>query len=446
VSRIAKPLPIPAAAERRQHGRSLRSVVKRIDQGEWRPSEHRLDPLVLLARINRQRLRELVPIKVGRMAASPFGFFRGAAPVMAYDLSEWPTTGLVVQMCGDAHVLNLGAFAAPDGHLVFDLNDFDESMPGPWEWDVKRLATSIVLGGRVAGESDAGCREAVSNFARQYREAMESFAEMPVFELTRFEVRRRSQSGCVRAVLARAERSTRAHLLEKLTEKRDGHRHFRFAPPLFRHVSHRIGREVLESLPEYRETLGPDRQLVFDAYRPVSVAFKVVGTGSVALRDYVVLCLGRTLDDAIFLQVKEAQDACAAPYLASMSVPANQGRRIAEGQHRLQSASDPLLGWTAIGPRHFLVRQLADHKAKLDPTELHGDTLTEYASVCGRTLAKGHARTGDPLALAAYFGRSDKLDRAIVKFAFTYAEQTMQDYEKLLRAIRQKRVKAMMNV
>ncbi len=350
-------------------------------------------------------------------------------------------------MCGDAHVLNLGAFAAPDGHLVFDLNDFDESMPGPWEWDVKRLATSIVLGGRVAGESDAGCREAVSNFVRQYREAMESFAEMPVFELTRFEVRRRSQIR-LRAGRPRPCRAVHARSTCWKSSPRNGTAIATSASPRRCSGTFRTASAARWSspLPEYRETLGPDRQLVFDAYRPVSVAFKVVGTGSVALRDYVVLCLGRTLNDAIFLQVKEAQDACAAPYLASMSVPANQGRRIAEGQHRLQSASDPLLGWTAIGPRHFLVRQLADHKAKLDPTELHGDTLTEYASVCGRTLAKGHARTGDPLALAAYFGRSDKLDRAIVKFAFAYAEQTMQDYEKLLRAIRQKRVNAMMNV
>ncbi len=202
----------------------------------------------------------------------------------------------------------------------------------------------------------------------------------------------------------------------------------------------------MESLRAYRETLGPDRQLVFDAYRPTRVAFKVAGTGSVALRNYVVLCLGRTIKDAVFVQVKEAQQACWAAYLPDVFVPANQGRRVAEGQHRMQTASDPLLGWTAIGPRHFLVRQLADHKAKMEPTELHGDTLTEYASVCGRTLAKGHARTGDPLALAAYFGRSDKLDRAIAKFAFAYADQTAADHERLLRAIRKGRVRAMLNV
>ncbi len=424
----------------------MRSVVRRVDQGEWRPADNRPDPLLQLERINKQRLRELVPIKTGRMAASPFGFLRGAAPLMAQDLAEWPTTGMNVQMCGDAHVGNLGAFAAPDGHLVFDLNDFDESMPGPWEWDVKRLATSLVLAGRVAGESESCCGDAVCGFVAQYRAAMALFADLSVFELAKYEIRRRSQIPLVRAVLSQAERATREHLLEKLTEKTDGHRHFRFAPPLLRHVCRPVAREVVASLREYRETLGPDRQLVFDAYRPVAVAFKVAGTGSVALRNYAILCLGRTIDDAVFLQVKQAQQACAAPYLANMSVPANQGRRIAEGQHRMQTASDPLLGWTAIGARHFLVRQLADHKARIDATQLHGDTLSEYASVCGRVLAKGHARTGDPLALTAYCGRSDKLDRAIAQFAFAYADQTTQDHELLVRAIRRRRVKAILNV
>ncbi len=441
-----RPFPIPRAAERRERGRSLRSALRRVDQGDWRPGDNRPDPILMLEQVNRQRLRELVPIKMGRMVASPFGFLRGAAPLMAHDLSQWPTTGLLVQMCGDAHVGNLGAFAAPDGHLVFDLNDFDESMPGPWEWDVKRLATSLVLAGRVAGECESDCRDAVRGFLCEYRTAMAIFAELTVFELTKYEIRRRSQIPLVRGVLAQAERSTREHLLEKLTEKKDGHREFRFDPPLLNKVSQHVARNVIGSLREYRETLGPDRQLVFDAYRPTRVAFKVAGTGSVAMRNYVILCLGRTINDAVFLQVKEAQQSCWAAYVANVFIPANQGRRVAEGQHRMQTASDPLLGWTAIGARHFLVRQLADHKARIDACQLHGPTLAEYASVCGRVLAKGHARTGDPLALSAYCGRGDKLDRAIAKFAFAYADQTAADHERLLRAIRKGRVKAVMNV
>lgn len=446
MTRNSRPFPIPRAAERRKRGRGLRSVLGRVDQGNWQPAGNRPDPILLLEQVNKQRLRELVPIKTGRMAASPFGFLRGAAPIMAHDLAEWPITGLDVQMCGDAHVGNLGAFAAPDGHLVFDLNDFDESMPGPWEWDVKRLATSLVLAGRVAGESDSNCRDAVRGFVCEYRTAMAIFAELTVFELAKYEIRRRSQIPLVREVLAKAERATREHFLEKLTEKKNGHRHFRFCPPVLKKVSRQTARDVVASLREYRETLGPDRQLVFDAYKPTAVAFKVAGTGSVAMRNYVILCLGRTINDAVFVQVKEAQQACWAAYLPSLQIPANQGRRVAEGQHRMQTACDPLLGWTAIGQRHFLVRQLADHKARIDATQLHGDTLAEYASVCGRVLAKGHARTGDPLALSAYCGRADKLDRAITKFAFAYADQTAADHERLLRAIRKGRVKAILNV
>ncbi len=249
---------------------------------------------------------------------------------------------------------------------------------------------------------------------------------------------------------------TSQYVLEKYTERVNGRPsarspraaapRFRDEPPLLRRVSSSVVRDVIASLAEYRETLGPDRQLVFDAYHPVQVGFKVAGTGSVALRNYLVLCLGKKRDDAIVLQVKEAREACAAAYLANVQVPAHQGRRIAEGQHRLQTESDPLLGWTTIGQRHFLVRQLADHKARLDATELHGPTLSEYAALCGRILAKGHARTGDPVALAAYCGESDRLDRAIAKFAVLYADQTTRDHGLLMAAIRQHRIKALLGV
>jgi uncharacterized protein (DUF2252 family) len=458
VSENGRRFAIPTVRERKQHGRGLRKLIARTALGDWQPAANRLDTLESLARINQQRLHSLLPIKMGRMAASPFGFLRGAAGLMAADLAAWPTTGLIVQMCGDAHVGNLGAFAAPDGHLVFDLNDFDESMPGPWEWDVKRMATSLVLAGRVARESESGCRDAVRSFVGEYRNALARFSKMSVFELAKYEIRRRSQVPLVRRVLAKAERVTPQHLCEKFTERtngrprgasrsgRAGRPHFRLQPPLLRAVSREVARDVVASLAEYRETLGPDRQLVFDAYHPVDVAFKVAGTGSVALRNYVILCLGKKSDDAVFLQVKEAQTACAAAYLANIVVPAHQGRRVAEGQHRLQTESDPLLGWTTIGGRHFLVRQLADHKARVDAAELHGPTLAEYAVLCGTILAKGHARTGDPVALAAYCGSSDRLDRAMAKFAFAYAEQTTQDHARLTAAIRKRRIKALLGV
>jgi uncharacterized protein (DUF2252 family) len=439
---------IPTVRERKEHGRSLRKLVARTAQGEWEPAARR-NPLETLARVNRHRFKALLPIKMGRMAASPFGFLRGAAPLMAADLAQWPTSGLIVQMCGDAHVANLGAFAAPDGHLVFDLNDFDESMPGPWEWDVKRMATSLVVAGRVAHESESGCRNAVQSFVAHYRDALTQYSKLSVLELAKFEIRRRSQLPLVRRVLGKAERVTPQHLLEKYTECSNGRPHrprIRTQPPLLRRVSKQVARDVVASLREYRETLGPDRQLVFDAYHPVDVAFKVAGTGSVALRNYVILCMGKKRDDAIFLQVKEAQDACAAPFLANVQVPAHQGRRVAEGQHRLQTESDPLLGWTTIGERHFLVRQLADHKARVDCDELRGATLAEYAEICGRILAKGHARTGDSVGLAAYCGDSDRLDRAITKFAVAYADQTTRDHALLRAAIRKRRIKALLGV
>ncbi len=456
MSANGRPFPIPTIRERKNHGRGLRQVIGRTAQGDWEPAKNRPHALEMLARINRQRLKALLPIKMGRMAASPFGFLRGAAALMAFDLSQWPTTGLIVQMCGDAHVGNLGAFAAPDGHLVFDLNDFDESMPGPWEWDVKRMATSLVLAGRVANESDSVCRDAVRAFVGEYRRAICEFSKLSVFELAKYEIRRRSQVPLVRKVLAKAERVNAHYVLEKYAEPSNGRAsararqakapRFHVDPPLLQRVSRGVVRDVIASLAEYRETLGPDRQLVFDAYHPVDVAFKVAGTGSVALRNYVVLCLGKKSDDAIVLQVKEAKDAVAAAYLANVQVPAHQGRRVAEGQHRLQTESDPLLGWTTIGERHFLVRQVADHKARLDATELHGPTLSEYAALCGRILAKGHARTGDPVALSAYCGESDRLDRAMAKFAILYADQTTRDHAQLRAAIRKRRIKALLGV
>jgi uncharacterized protein (DUF2252 family) len=456
VSENGRRFPIPTTRERKDHGRGLRKVIGRTAQGDWEPAANRPQALEMLARVNQQRLKALLPIKMGRMAASPFGFLRGAAALMAFDLSQWPTTGLNVQMCGDAHVGNLGAFAAPDGHLIFDLNDFDESMPGPWEWDVKRMATSLVLAGRVARESESTCRDAVISFVAEYRRAVCEFSKLSVFDLAKYEIRRRSQVPLVRKVLAKAERVTSQYVLEKYTDCANGRPstrsprvstpRFRDEPPLLRRVSRGVVRDVIASLAEYRETLGPDRQLVFDAYHPVQVGFKVAGTGSVALRNYLVLCLGKKRDDAIVLQVKEAREACAAAYLANVQVPAHQGRRVAEGQHRLQTESDPLLGWTTIGQHHFLVRQLADHKARLDAAELHGPTLCEYAALCGRILAKGHARTGDPVALSAYCGESDRLDRAIAKFAVLYADQTTRDHGLLTAAIRKHRIKALLGV
>jgi uncharacterized protein (DUF2252 family) len=372
-----------------------------------------------------------------RMMASPFGFFRGAAPVMAWDLSRLPTIGFVTQICGDAHVRNLGAYAAPDGHLVFDINDFDETLPGPWEWDLKRLAASLVLAGREAGDTDKNCLESVREMVATYRESIDRFSRFSPLDLSIHEITREISRGPVVRVLERAERATRHHAFEKLTLQNRSRFHDR--PPILHHVSDAIARAVVRSLGSYRDTLPPDRQTILDAFRPLDVAFKVVGTGSVGTRDYVVLLEGVHRLDPLLLQVKEEPVSCYAEYLPKLPPFPHQGRRVAEGQHRMQTVSDPFLGWTSLGRRDFLVRQLCDHKASVDPAELRGRALVSYGSVAGEVLAKGHARTGDGVAIAGYCGTSPRLDRALALFAKAYADQTEKDHALLVKALRSRR-------
>jgi uncharacterized protein (DUF2252 family) len=417
-------------------------VVRRVDQGEWKASPKR-DVVERLRTAEAGRLKELLPIKYGRMAASPFAFFRGAAPVMAADLAKQPRTGILVQICGDAHVRNLGAFGAPDGRVVFDINDFDETTVAPWEWDIKRLAASFVLAGREAGDSDRLCREAVEALVLSYRESLDAFERLPAIELARHEIKRHLDDGPVHEVLGKAERATPLVSLRKLTVKRkSGLPRFDRRPPLLTRVPSKTAARVIRALAEYKETLGPARQLVLDAYRPVDVAFKVVGTGSVGTRDYVVLCFGNGPKDPLLLQVKQAVATCYAPYTTVKGAPKHQGMRVAQGQHRMQTVADPFLGWTTLDGDHYLVRQLADHKASIEPGDLRGLALVEYALVCGEIFAKAHARTGDPAVLAGYCGRGDKLDRAIGKFAGAYADQATADWETLKKAIRVGRIRA----
>ena len=360
---------------------------------------------------------ELLPIKYGRMAGSPFAFLRGAAGVMAADLAGLPTTGYRVQICGDAHVRNLGAFAAPDGHIVFDVNDFDETCRAPWEWDVKRLAISLVLVGRESCDSDAVGKEAVREMVATWRAAMQELSELPAIELARYFVKRFQPGGVVGRVLAKAERITPEQARAELTATH-GHDLPRFVErrPKVARVPDEVAARVLGSLASYRDTLGPGRQQVLDAYRPYDVAFKVVGTGSIGTRDYVVLCVGNGPDDILILQVKQAVPCVyqeAGLVGDDPQVARHNGRRVAEGQHRLQTWVDPFLGWTSIDGLDFLVRQLADHKASIEPGELKRSGLIEYTRVCGETFAKAHARTGDAAVLYGYAGESEKLDRAL---------------------------------
>ena len=393
----------------------------------------------------RGRVPSLIPLKYERMSCSPFGFFRGAVPIMAADLAGLPNTGIVNQLCGDAHVRNLGAYEGGDGRLLFDINDFDETMRGPFEWDLKRLATSLVLAGREDGAKGGANEEAVLTFAQEYRKSVRQFAGMPVIELARYQVHRIGRVAPISQVLLKAERATPLHSLAALTVPvkvktksgtDDPTRVFREAKPLLFRISAGLARSVLDSLHRYRQSLMPERQYFLSRYRAVDVAFKIVGTGSVGLRDYVIYFEGNGPEDPLFLQVKEEPASAYAPYLqaAAAADVGHQGRRAAEGQRAMQFQSDPFLGWTSIGDRDYLVRQLNDHKGSIEVADLSGDGLLAYAKVCGELLARGHSRSGDPCLLAGYLGNGRKFDSALAEFAAAYADQTEADWKVLVKS------------
>jgi len=435
------------------------------------------NPLEVLAASERGRLPRLITIKHERMAASPFGFFRGAVPIMAADLACHPNTGITTQLCGDAHVLNLGAYAGFDGRLVFDINDFDETIHGPFEWDVKRLATSLLLAGRAAGVRRAGRRKAVATFLARYRRSMREFAVMPVLELARYQIHRLTEVGPVATILKTAERSTPAKSLLKLTQPagkptqpgtkpaQPGSkptdpsarhadpsskqaalstnaepRHFRSDPPLLTRITGKEADLVLASLGPYTRTLLPERRHFLAQYRPVDVAFKVVGTGSVGLRDYCIYFEGAGrphTTDPLFLQIKEETESAYTSYLPEgASGHTHQGHRTMDGQRAMQLTSDPFLGYTTIEGRDYLVRQLNDHKASLDIQTLTAEGLLGYADLCGELFARGHARAGDPVSIAGYLGTSDRFDRAILAFAEMYADKTEHDWALLKKSMK----------
>lgn len=428
--------------ERFRFGKSCRERAHRVDQSVWKARPSTRDVVQSLLEAAHGRLTELLPIKWARMAASPFGFFRGAVPLMAADLAATPVTGLRVQICGDAHVRNFGAFTAADGQIIFDINDFDETLNGPWEWDVKRFATSLVLAGREAQESEPHCREAVEAFMKSYRKTLAVCSELTVLELARYQVRRHADAVPVTSVLRQAERATPRHNLEKLTEESRGKRRFKEQKPLLTRVSEATADAVLHSLGEYKATLQAERRYFFEMHSPEDVAFKVVGTGSVGTRDYVVLFAGNGPQDALFLQLKEAPPSAYARLAGCASATAHQGERVVRGQRIMQSQSDIFLGWTTIEGRDFLVRQLSDHKASIETGDLKRSGLLQYAEVCGEILGKAHARSGDPCVLTGYCGSSDKLDKAIADFAIAYADQTEEDHRAFLSAIQQGRIRA----
>lgn len=424
--------------ERRNLGQARRKQVGRQQHDELLIKARHISPLELLQHVERGRVPALLKLKHQLMAQSPFSYFRGAAPVMAADLAVLPSPGIVSQLCGDAHVRNLGAFAASDGRLVFDINDFDETTRGPFEWDLKRMAASLVLAGRESGHKEAAARDAVEKCAERYRMQMRTFAQMPTIEVARYQVHRIGSVQPVHAALLKAERATPRHTLEQWTEpssgKHGGPRRFKEQKPILTRLTGAQAAKVLASLGPYRAMLEPQREHLLSLYRPVDVAFKVVGTGSVGLRDYCIYFEGNGPGDPLFLQIKEEAPSAYAPYLADAHSPHHDGQRVAEGQRAMQVQSDPFLGWTHMSGRSFMVRQLNDHKGSIEIDDLAGDGLAAFAEVCGELLARGHARSGDPLVIAGYLGSGGGFAEALGKFGSLYADQTEKDWQALRRS------------
>ena len=417
------------AHDRIQAGRKRRTVVSRQSLADLNPKDRSFDPLDILVHATDGRLRRLLPIKYGRMKASPFAFFRGSVAIMAADLARLPNTGIHAQLCGDAHVQNMGSFTAPDGRLVFDLNDFDETIRGPWEWDVKRMAASFVLVAREIGRRDDTCRDALAAFLESYCRSIRAFATAPLLAVARHQVRRADQ---VRVV----QKATPLDLLKRLTEPDTRHQpRFRDLRPVSWRITGKAAHEILRSLDFYRETLAPERRHLFNLFRSIDVGFRVAGTGSVGLRNYAILMEGNGPKDVLFLQLKQEAASTYARYLPGGANEHN-GRRVVIGQRAVQTNSDLLLGWTTIGQHQYMVRQLNDHKGTIDLSSLRGPGLNTLAAVAGELLARGHARSGDACEIGGYCGAGPKVSKALTTFALAYADQVESDFEAFTSAIR----------
>ena len=435
---VAQCMDCTTPQERRAFGQARRKQVGRHRHDALHPKSRQLSALTIVERSMRGRVPALIALKYQLMAESPFAFFRGAAPVMAADLAQLPSTGIVSQICGDAHVRNLGAYAAPDGRLVFDINGFDETIRGPFEWDLKRMAASLVLAARAAGHKDGSARRAAEACIERYAAQMRAFARMTLLEVNRFQVHRIDLAKPVHAALTKAERATPQHTLQQLTAPASARplapRRFKESQPTLTRVTGARAAAVLASLLPYRETLEPQRRHLLSFYRPVDVAFKVVGTGSVGLRDYCIHMEGNGPADPLFLQIKEETASAYAPYLPDARPAPHNGQRVVEGQRAMQIQTDPFLGWTHVGSRQYLVRQLNDHKGSVEIADLAGVNLKAYAEVCGELLARGHARSGDPQVISGYIGSGDAFAQALATFGVAYADRTEKDWDELKRS------------
>jgi uncharacterized protein (DUF2252 family) len=454
----SKPIEHLTTAERAGLGKQARVKVPRRSHGEWEPPSNRPDPVGILEEQARTRVPELVPIRYGRMLVSPFTFYRGAAALMASDLADSPQTGLHAQLCGDAHLSNFGGFAAPDRRLIFGLNDFDETLPGPFEWDVKRLVVSFEVAGRDRGFDDKERGTISTAVVRSYRKSIRKFASMRTLDLwyARLDVDEflsGIQSSLSRAQRKRGERNlakTRAkdslRAFSKLTRLVDGEPRIVSDPPLIVPIDELVepgqaeeAHEALRGLVRiYRRTLPNDRRRLLERFRYAGAARKVVGVGSVGTRAWIVLMLGRDNDDPLFLQAKEAEASVLEPHLGKSRYK-NHGQRVVEGQRMMQAASDIMLGWIHTPgldglERDFYIRQLWDAKGSALVDEIEPPLMETYARVCGWTLAKAHARSGDAVAIGSHLGSGESFDRALVAFADAYADQNGRDYEALKAA------------
>ena len=449
-------------AERRAEGRALRLRVPRSAHGEWAPTDDRPDPVAVLAAQAASRVPELVPIRHGRMMASPFAYYRGAAAMMAADLAATPRTDICVQACGDAHLMNFGLFATPERHLIFDVNDFDETIPGPWEWDVKRLVASLAVAARENGFGANDTADIVRAGVMSYRMRMSELSTMHTLDvwyakvdvddlmhlfhqLTDHDGRGPAAMRVPEKAVARARAHDTLHAVAKLTDVVDGRRRIVDSPPLIDHVALAEAEDQIRVLYEgYLSTLSPEMEHLMSRFRVADLARKVVGVGSVGTRCWIVLMEGGGEDDPLFLQVKEAQTSVLEPHLNGSSIFRHPGERVVHGQRMMQAASDLFLGWStnpATGI-HYYFRQLHDMKGAADVPALNSYQLGLYAGICGWALARSHARGGDAAMISGYLGTADTFDQAMARYAATYADQNERDYEALVTAVRQGRIES----
>jgi uncharacterized protein (DUF2252 family) len=442
--------------ERRAQGKKMRERIPLKVHGKWKPESDRPDPVETIFATNLGRQKDLIPVRLARMTASPFTFYRGAASIMAWDLSRTPTTGFPVVMGGDAHISNFGLYATPQRDVVFDMNDFDEVVIGPWEWDLKRLAASVNIAARENGLKKAERRQFVRMCVRGYYEVcsqhqslgiVETWSRHTYAERVAAEKNFAKKWGLDpkafdktlevwRKAIEKAKKSTNETLLAKVARQDDkGKWSFAYEPPVLTKVSRAEAKQIIDSLAEYSETLTRERKLMFRRYHVVDVAHRVVGVGSVGIRAYLVLLFGNGPSDPLFLQVKEATEPAHAPFLPNLLSERHPGWRVVSGQRVVQASTDFMLGWTTIDGRPFYIRQMKNMKASIPVELLSGGALGVYALACGGVLARGHARTGDIAKIAGYVGKSAKFENAIADFAEAYADQNDKDHAALAAAV-----------